>query len=91
MRGRTQVALQGVACCAVSRCMFLSARLCRLQAQTALLAAYNRTAAACTLLNAGADEGERMGNALAAMAQLQPVGTTLDTAHIKTKVSVKHC
>ena len=54
-----------------------------------MLAAYNRTAAACTLLNAGADEGERMGNALAAMAQLQPVGTTLDTAHIKTKVSVK--
>ena len=33
----------------------------------------------------GEDSQERMGNAIAAMAELQPAGTTLDTAHIKTK------
>ncbi|KAL4459188.1 hypothetical protein ABPG75_014053 [Micractinium tetrahymenae] len=33
----------------------------------------------------GENERERMGNALAQMAELQPMGTTLDTAQIQTK------
>jgi hypothetical protein len=36
-------------------------------------------------LAAGGDSGERMGNAIAAMAGLQPLGTTLDTADVQTK------
>lgn len=35
---------------------------------------------------AGEDDRERMGNALAQMAELQPMGTTLATANIETKV-----
>lgn len=34
---------------------------------------------------AGANSQERMGNALAQMAELQPMGTTLATTEIKTK------